>query len=142
MIKLYTYRQYVETARDQFFPAINLFKQSRLNNLIDQSMTGEEYLSAVVINSLLTEIEALFIKKLITTTGHRIKFQFSDAQGVVFYRTLLHLPLPSGQIYHDMIRNEWIQLLDQELIRNKLYQKNKPVKTPASNKWQDYEFMD
>jgi hypothetical protein len=125
-----------------FFPAINLFKQSRLNNLVNQNKTGEEYLSAVVINCLLTEIETLFIKKLVTTSSHKIKFQFTDAQGVVLYRTLLHLPLPAGQIYHDMIRNEWIQLLDQELILNNIYHNNRPVKQAFSTYQDDYGLFD
>lgn len=125
MILLRTCRQQVETARDYFFPYINHFKQTRINNVVSQNMASEEYLSAVVINCLLSEIEQLFLKKLVNTKGQKIKFEFSDAQGVVLYKTLLHLPLPAGQVYMNMIRSEWLQVLDQELISNNLYQKSK-----------------
>lgn len=128
MIQLRTIRQQVETVKDHFFPYINQFKQTRLNNVLNQNMASEGYLSAVVINCLLTEIETLFQKKLVNCKGHKIKFEFTDAQGVVLYKTLLHLPLPAGQVYMNMIRSEWLQLLYKQLIRNNLYQKIKTQK--------------
>ncbi|MGN6478312.1 MAG: hypothetical protein ACTHKV_13890 [Flavipsychrobacter sp.] len=125
MITLRTIRQQVEVVKDYFYPYINRFKQTRLNNVINQNMASEEYLSAVVINCLLTEIETLLTKKLINNKGFKIKFEFTDAQAVVLYKTLLNLPLPAGQVYMNMVRSEWLQLLDHELIKNNLYQNHK-----------------
>lgn len=125
MILLHTTRQYVKTVKDYFFPYINSYKDTRLNNVLHFSHISEEYLSAIVINSILTEIEQLFIKKLVNTTGAKIKFAFSDAQGIVLYKALLALPIPVDQYYLQKIRNEWVQLLDQQLLQNNLCQ---PVK--------------
>lgn len=125
MILLHTTRQYVKTVKDYFFPYINSLKETRINNVLHFSHISEEYLSAIVINCILTEIEQLFTKKLINTTGPKIKFAFSDAQGIVLYKALLALPIPVDQYYLQKIRNEWVQLLDQQLIQNNLCQ---PVK--------------
>lgn len=125
MIVLRTSRQYTETVRDYFFPYINQFKETRIHNVRNQSVSSEEYLSAVVINCLLTEIEKLIIKKLVNTKSHKIKFEFSDAQAVVLYKTLLRLPLPADQFYMNMVRSQWLLLLDMELIKTNLYNLHK-----------------
>ncbi|MFL5786728.1 MAG: hypothetical protein ACJ748_01635 [Flavisolibacter sp.] len=123
MIELRTTRHYTEAVRNHFFPYINLFKQTRLNNLAYKSLASEEYLSAIVINCLLKEIEDLLIRKLVTTKGYKLTFKFTPAQGVVLYKTLLALPIPSNQEYLNVIRSEWLQLIDQELIKQNLYQR-------------------
>jgi hypothetical protein len=125
MITLRTYRQYVETATVYFFQYIELYKQTRLNNLVQNNLQADDYLSAVVINCILEEIEWLFDKKLVTTKAEKIKFEFTDAQGIVLYKTLINLPLPKDQVYFNQIRQEWIQLLDIELIHLNIYQHNK-----------------
>lgn len=125
MITLRTYRQYVETATVYFFQYIVLYKQTRLNNLVKRDMEADDYLSAVVVNCIIDEIEWLFDKKLVTTKSEKIKFEFSDAQGVVLYKTLLAMPLPEDQVYFHQIRQEWIELLHQELIHLNIYEHNK-----------------
>jgi hypothetical protein len=124
MITLRTYRQHVETASTYFFPYINEAKRTRLNNLQNQHITSEEYFSAVVINTLLDDVEFIFDKKLITTKSQKLKFELSDAEGIVLYKTLLNLPLPREQIYFNQVRMEWLASLDQELIRLGIYQNN------------------
>ena len=85
MITLTAPRSYFLTARDHFFPYINLYKNTRLNNVANANVMSEEFLAALVINCLLTEIELLFKKKIINTTGHKIKIILTDAQAIVFY---------------------------------------------------------
>lgn len=126
MITLRTTRQEVETAISHFYPYINLYKESRVNNLTTTSLANEEYLSTLVINCLLTEIEWLFKRKLINTKGPKMKFEFSDAQGVVLYKTLIALPLPGEQMYLQLVRSRWLQALDQEIIANNLVHQPKP----------------
>ncbi len=116
MITLTTSRRCVREVKDYFFSYINLYKQTRLNNVAHHDGTSEEFLSAVVINCLLTEIELLFNKKLLNTTGPTINFKFTDAQGIVWYKTLLALPLRPDQDYFLMIRNEWVYILDKQII--------------------------
>jgi hypothetical protein len=128
MITLKTYREYVEAASIYFFPFINEAKRTRLNNLPGSNLSTEEFMSAVVINCIIKEIEDLFDRKLVTTKSDKIKFEFTDAQGVVLYKTLIHLPLPREQVYFNQIRQEWILIIDQELIRLNLYHNNQPQK--------------
>jgi hypothetical protein len=139
MITLHSSRQSVETAKTCFFPYINAYKQTRLNNLVGTTITSEEYLSALVLNCLLTEVEKLIERKLIMTSGQKMKFEFSDAQGVVLYKSLLALPLSADNIYLDRVRNEWIERLDQQIISNNLYQANRPNKIgTGEHVWTDY----
>jgi hypothetical protein len=135
MITLRTYRQYVETAVTYFFEYVDLYKQTRVNNLVQKNLQADDYLSAVVINCILDEIEWLFDKKLLTTKAQKIKFEFSDAQGIVFYKTLLALPLPKDQVYFHQIRQEWLELLHQELIQIHIYEHNK-LQKQTSNEYE------
>lgn len=125
MITLRTYRQYVETAVTYFFEYVDLYKQTRVNNLVQKNLQPDDYLSAIVINCILDEIEWLFDKKLVMTKSQKLKFEFTDAQGIVFYKTLLALPLPKDQVYFHQIRQEWLELLHQELIHLQVYEHNK-----------------
>src|SRR5687767_10100201 len=102
MITLKSSRTYVQVVKENFFPYINLYKKTRINNVAHHNIISEEYLSAVVINCLLSEIEQLLSKKLINTSGKNIKFDFTDAQGVLLYRTLIALPLPADNVYFQL----------------------------------------
>lgn len=139
MITLNTSRHYAEAAMLHFFPFLNLQKQTRLNDVAHLSIASKEYLQVVVINCLLDEVEALFKKKLVNTTGARVTLKFTDAQGVLFYQVLLHLPIDEDKIYHNMIRSQWIQDMDQEIIRQQIYIHNHPVKAaPPKRSGADY----
>lgn len=139
MITLRTYRQYVETAVTYFFEYIELYKQTRLNNLVQKNLEADDYLSAVIINEILDEIEWLFDKKLVTTKSHKLKFEFTNAQGIVLYKTLLALPLPKEQIYFHKIRQEWIELLHQELMQLHIYEHNK-IQKQTLNEYEHDDF--
>lgn len=120
MIILKTERQNVIMAKDYFFPYIRLLKETKLNN-VSGSIMSEEHLSVIAINCLLSDIELLIEKKIINTKGATTRLRFSDAQAVVFYKTLIALPLPADQFYLNNIRNSWIEMLDQELINTGVY---------------------
>lgn len=122
MILLHTYRQDLETVRNYFFPYIKLWKQTNLNNIRDTNVQGGEFLSVVAINCLIDEIILLIEKKLINTVSQSQKIKLSDAQGVIFYRILIALPLPAEQFYFNVLRNDYILQLDQQLIEKKIYQ--------------------
>jgi hypothetical protein len=139
MITLRTYRQYVETAVTYFFEYVELYKQTRLNNLVQKNLETDDYLSAVIINCILDEIEWLFDKKLVTTKSHKLKFEFTNAQGIVFYKTLLALPLPKDQIYFHKIRQDWIELLHQELTKLHIYEHNK-IQKQTLNEYEHDDF--
>lgn len=139
MITLRTHRQYVETAVMYFFEYVELYKQTRLNNLAQKNLTSDDYLSAVIINCLLDEIEWMFDKKLVTTKSQKLKFEFTNAQGIMFYKTLLALPLPKDQVYFHQIRQEWLALLHQELTQLHIYEHNKIQKQTNEFEHDDWE---
>jgi hypothetical protein len=129
MITLHTTRHYLEAALLQFFPFINLQKQTRLNDVAHLSIGSKEYLQAVVINCLLEEIETIFKKKLVNTSSEKVAVKLTDAQGVLFYQVLTHMPLDGEKWYENQIRNRWLEDLDQEIIRQQIYMHNHPVKS-------------
>ena len=139
MITLRLPRHYIEVVILKFFPYINLYKQTRLNNVAHKSLVSQEYLIAVVINNVLEEIEALFQKKLFNSRSEKVKMEFSDAQGVLLYRTLLALPVDSSEIFQVMVLSKLIEDLDAELIRQQIYQRNKPrLAEPPPKSFSDY----
>lgn len=139
MITLHTTRHYAEAALLHFFPYLNLQKQTRLNDVAHLPISSKEYLQAVVINCLLDEIETLFKRKLVNTTGAKVKITFTDAQGVLFYQVLTHMPIDGEKLYQNMVRNQWLEDLDQEIIRQQIYLHNHPVKAvPPKRSMTDY----
>lgn len=139
MITLRTTRHYAEAALDAFFPYLNLQKQTRLNDVAHLSIASKEYLQAVVINCLLDEVETIFKKKLVNTTGAMVQLKFTDAQGVLFYQVLMHMPIDEDKIYPCLIRSKWLLDLDRELINQQIYSHNHPVKaTPPRRSVADY----
>ena len=140
MITLRTYRQHVETASVYWFPFIREAKRTNLNNLQGRHITDTDYFSAVVINCILDEIELILDKKLINTKSQKLKFEFSNAQGIVLYKTLLHLPLPKDQPYFNQLRMEWLAALDQELIYLGIYETNRIQKQQSCESTFDYNY--
>jgi len=139
MISIKFPRSHVKFIQDYFFPYINLHKQTRLNNVANESLISETYLSAIVINCILDEIQQLFTKKLVNTTGSNIKFEFTDAQAIVLYKTLIHYPLQKDNVYLQMIRNQWIQILDLQLQKEQILIKTAAKIDAATTPWDFYE---
>lgn len=113
---LITNKHEVDAALRHFFPYINMYKASRLKNVAAHSRISDEFLSAVVINCIISEVELLFRKKIINNKGPKITFQLTEAQGVVLYETLQALPLPAEEMYMQLTRQNWINQLDQQVI--------------------------
>lgn len=133
MLSLSTYRQDLEAAEKYFFPFIIEWKQTNLNNLTDSNMQGGPFLFAVAVNCLIDEVILMMRKKLINTSSQQFKLKFTDAQGVIFYRSLLILPIPAQQFYLNKVRNEWIEQLDRQLIDNNIYKQNiRQIADPVS----------
>lgn len=120
MIELRTTRQCLEAAKRYFFPYILEFRQSRLNNVGHHDHESEPYLAAIMFNCLLEEVDQLFVRKLVNTTGAKIRIPLTDAQAVVFYQSLKTLPLPADQYWLNTLRNEWILALNKQLIEKHL----------------------
>ncbi len=115
MIPLHTPRQYVSAAAEHFFPYVELLKKTKLANVAHHDARSDEYLSAVAINCILAELQTAFHKKLHNTKAPMIKFEFTDAQGIVLFKTLCIFPTVD-KIYLQMIVSSWLQQLDQEMI--------------------------
>ena len=137
MITIHTIRPHVRDFAPVLFSYIKLYKITRLNDVVHFPPTSKEYLSVVVINGNLTDLEQYFAKKLSRTTGHKIKFELSDALAVVLYLQLLHYPLHKDHFYFQSIRNNWIQLLDRALIQAAII--SKTTYTPARTTEEEYE---
>ena len=117
MITLTCERQHVQYATPVIFNYVNLWRLSQLNNVKGMDARSGEYLTVRLINCLLAEVELLFAKKLLNTKGPKINLVMSHAQGIAFYRLLLLLPMPATEAYLHMIRNNWIEIIDQQILK-------------------------
>jgi hypothetical protein len=133
MIILTTSRQDAETILQHFFPAFNMYKTTRVNNVKNRDRFSEEYLAAVVINCIIAEIELLFQKKLINTISKKINFRFTDAQAAVLYKSLMALPIDPEKIYFNILRNQWIKMFDLALLKGGVYKRVQPAEPIASH---------
>lgn len=139
MITLRTGRQGLEAARLYFFPFMRQWKLTHLANLANRSPQSGEYLLAVAANCLIDEVILIAEKKIINTTGKAAKLKLTDAQGIVFFRMLIILPLPPSEVYLNNLRNHWIEQIDLQLHAAQIYQHavHKPQPLPSAH---DYEF--
>lgn len=111
MIIIRATRSEAETITGDFFRMINMYKRTRMENVKHLDRTSEEYLSALVINCLLTEIESLFQKKLKDLSRRKISVRLTDAQCVVLFKSLKVLPIDPNQVYYTLLRRQWVELL-------------------------------
>lgn len=109
MVTLSSTRQHTETVLYHFMPIIELYADTRLQNLPRMEVSADECVSALVVNSVISEIEFLLKKKLLATKGKRIYFEFTTAQAMVLYKGLLMLPIDKE--YFLEVKNLWIELL-------------------------------
>lgn len=117
MITLSITRQHAEYSVQTIFSYLNLLQLSNLKNVALHDKTSGEYLSVRLFNCLLQEIEYAVRRKLFTTTGAKLQIKLSDAQGIAFYKALLSMPVKTDQDYLFMIRNHWIEILDQQILK-------------------------
>lgn len=125
MITLRTSRQFLESAVQAFFPYIDIWKRTKLNNVVSKSPQSDEYLSVLALNCVLDRVQDKMKKKLANTRSQEVKFEFTGDEGVVLYKTLLNLPLDREKPYYVGIVTNWIQQLDGQLITNNIYQQSK-----------------
>ncbi len=124
MITLTCTRQHADYAMVTIFRYQALWRQTQLINVKDYPKASGEYLTVRLFNCLLAEVEYMFDKKLdirnpnkIGNSCGKINIKMSHAQGIAFYRMLLTLPLTADDIYLLQIRNHWIEILDQQILK-------------------------
>ena len=117
MITITCQRNHAAHALTTIFNYIALLQLSQLKNVNGMDKTNGEYLTVRLINCLLSEVEILFKRKLITTSGDKINIKMSHAQGIAFYRALLTMPVGAENFYLNFIRNQWIEIIDQQILK-------------------------
>ncbi len=117
MIILKTPRQYAEFVSWNIFPYINLLKKSYITNVANYSKVSEEFLNVKLVDSLLSDIELILKKKIINTTAKIVTLKFSEAEAITLYRIFLNLPVPKDDYYFGLVRNNWIEILDQQIFK-------------------------
>lgn len=117
MLILKISRQHAEFAKSHIFNYVNMLKRSQLNNIAGAGKTSSQYLQVKVIHCLLDDAEMHFTKKLLMCNSKQITIKFSIATGIAFYRMLLTLPVLENDYYLNHVRNNWIMILDQQIIK-------------------------
>lgn len=138
MITLHTPRQYVETFILTFFPFIDMWKKTQINNLVGEKAQSDRYLSAVAINCIIDELQNKFRKKILNCKGADLRIELSPAQGVILYKLLFNIPYDSEKPHFVAIFTSWIQLLDGQIITHKIYEENKIASVNAASSYHDY----
>lgn len=65
---------------------------------VDHPADSEELLTNKIIVCILQEIRIIFERKLLTKSNNFL-FRFSDAQGIIFYKLLMNLPLQADRFW-------------------------------------------
>lgn len=120
MIILRTSRQYIETFIMAFFSYIDAMKKTKLNNVMHHNATSDEYLSVIALNAVLNEVQLKFRKKLVNTTSHNLRIEFTIPQGTVFYKTLFLIPLDKEKPHAVAVVTNWILQMDGQIINDKI----------------------
>jgi hypothetical protein len=115
MIKLSLPRPHVQYSQQTIFRYLELLQLSNRNNVLHLDNSNGERLTVKVLNCLLQEVDLVFKKKLINTTGQTINVKLTEAQAIALYKSLLKMPVSPDQSYLYMILTQWIHLLDKQL---------------------------
>lgn len=117
MITITIQRQHAEFSQHTIFSYLQMLQLSMLKNVSGLDKCSGEYLTARIFNCLIAEVDAAVKRKLITTTGHRLRIKLTHAQAIAFYKALLTMPVGRDQSYLYMIVTHWIEILDQQILK-------------------------
>lgn len=112
MIKLQLERDQARTVEQNFLPYMVLVSWIKIREA--KNMT-EEYFSARVIYSAVSELERMFKLKLLSKT-QSFTFNLTDGQGVVLYKLLMATPISDDKDWLLMIRQHICNILHKQLI--------------------------
>jgi hypothetical protein len=125
MISLRFSRQQTETVLYSFIPIMELYAETRVNNLAVYDVSTDATIHALVVKLTITEVENMLIDKLKTTRGHNISFRMPYAEALIFYRELLRLPV--DKYYSQQVRKEWIEAIESDLAFYRLLSAEKKI---------------
>lgn len=115
-MQIKTTRHYLDCICSILLPYLPLLQQSLLKNVAAHQKISAEYLEARVISCVLKELERTLKKKQLNTTGINVTLKLTDATGVVLYKTLLDMPVPEQELYLHLVRQAWLEQLNQQII--------------------------
>ena len=96
-----------------YFPLLQL---TLLRQVQGYNKVAAEYLQNRIIISVLGELELILRKKQINTISKSLTLKFTDAQGIILYKTILDMPVQAENYYGNLVRNAWLKQLDQQII--------------------------
>lgn len=112
----------LEIYKFQCCPYIDDLCALRLRNAPPDTSIDESFLNATVVNCIAAEINQVIMGKLMAKKRSLLKLDLSDAQAVVLFKFLKHLPGSAYNIGLQMLKANWFEQLEQHLISAKLYQ--------------------
>jgi hypothetical protein len=132
MITLRTTRHQVAAFVGECFPYIDRWKLTNQLNAAGTGKIDDTYLVATMTNCVMGEVQTLFTKKYNRSKSVNLKFELTDAQAVILYKTLLFLPIPSSNVFLLTFRANWIEQLDKGLIQDQILKKPEQVSTTSN----------
>jgi hypothetical protein len=113
---IHLYRQYLETLSNNFFPEIVLFKTAALKQAKTFGETSKEFFSALIVTTLVNDINLLIKKRLLETTSPVIKIKLNSAQVVCLYNLLYNHPIANDKTFFLIVRQDTINKLHQAIL--------------------------
>ncbi|MES2773398.1 MAG: hypothetical protein V4722_04400 [Bacteroidota bacterium] len=118
MIIFHSPRSYLSILYNVFFKYINLHKESKLQEYAYQAQReiSDGYLNAMVLNSLLNDVEEYLQKKLVNTSNPVVKLKLSKAHAICLFKTLMILPIEADKEFEQIVRQDFITKLYPQLL--------------------------
>jgi hypothetical protein len=113
MMKLTLERDQARSMEQYFLPLMLQLAKQRIK---ESAENVDEQLNCRVIYALIIDVKFLFTKKLMTR-ANSFTFNFTDAEGITFYKMLLNHPIEEKQFYLDHLRNWCILIMNKQLLK-------------------------
>ncbi len=103
-------RQYLEDISGYFIPLMLDIAKSLALSYKDSELE----LLHKICYSVLKDIELMFARKKLTSQKN-FTIKFKEAEGIIFMRGLLSIPLPAEHVWRQNLRNQIIEQLHKQL---------------------------
>ncbi len=121
MISLKLYRSDLQLLQDFILPFIKLAKTTRIKNVAHHSLQSREHLTVLAVNCITDEIILHINKKVINTSGAKVKLKFTDAQAIIFMELLNSFPVNKENFYLFNLCSTLVTELDKQITAAKIY---------------------
>ncbi|MBC7509793.1 MAG: hypothetical protein H7320_13755 [Ferruginibacter sp.] len=116
-MQIKTTRHFLDCMCSNLVNYLPMLRRSLLKNVERCQKISGEFLSAKVMVEVVKDLEKALLKKQLNSTGEKIKLKLTDATGAALFKILLDFPMREEQTYDNLVRNNWLEQLNQQIIK-------------------------